>query len=93
MEATAVAFDTGKRISRPEELLDAIMNMTPGSLYFHFYEARRRPPIGMDDFSAWLQTVKEPTGNFAKAIGSIDFSFFTLSEIKKELLSALAKVK
>jgi len=93
VEATTVAFDTGKRISRPEELHDAVMKMTPGSIYFHFFEARRRPPLGLDDFSAWLQTLAEPAGNFVKALESIDFSFFTLSEVKKELLNALAKVK
>jgi len=93
MEATTVAFDTGKRINRPEELYDAVIKMTPGSLYFHFFEARWRPPIGMDDFSAWLQTLTEPSVNVVKAFQSIDFSFFTLSEIKKEILAALSKAK
>jgi len=51
MEATTVVFDTGIRISHPRELAAAIGAMIAGSVYFHFLEAHRRPPIGKDDFT------------------------------------------
>jgi len=28
-------------------------------VYYHFLEARRRPPIGKDDFTAWLMEDEE----------------------------------
>ena len=89
MQATTIVFDTGERIEHPEDLAAAISRMTSGSIYFHFLEARRRPPVGMDDFSAWLSD-REAEGNlFREAFQSIDFAFSTLSELRGELVEAL----
>lgn len=92
MEATTVVFDTGKRLSRPEELPAAIAAMTGGSIYFHFLEARRRPPIGTDDFSAWMENLEGDWSAYRVALRAIDFPFYTLSEIKKELVRLLTDV-
>ncbi len=98
MEATTVVFDTGIRISYPGEFAPAIGAMTGGSVYFHFLEARRRPPIGKDDFTAWLLENDDGERNrpYIEALARIDFYFHTLSHLRKELvkvLSALEDVK
>jgi hypothetical protein len=91
MEATTIVFDTGQQINHPDELATAIEKMTGGSIYFHFLEARRRPPYGVDDFSAWLLNGNGQWEHFIRAIGSIDFAFYTLAELQKELVKILHK--
>jgi Family of unknown function (DUF5752) len=98
MEATTVVFDTGIRISHPRELAASIAAMTAGSVYFHFLEARRRPPLGKDDFTAWLLDNEDGGRNrpYIEALYSIDFQFHSLADLRKELstrLSGLEKAK
>jgi hypothetical protein len=93
MEATTVVFDTGKRLSHPDELAEAVSSMTNGSIYYHFLEARRRPPVGMDDFSAWLSSLGSTWSTYTEAIQSIDFPFYTLAEIRKEIVKVLTEVR
>jgi hypothetical protein len=92
MEATTVVFDTGIRISHPRELAPSIGGMTVGSVYFHFLEARRRPPFGKDDFSAWLleNDAGGKTLPYVEALARIDFYFHTLPHLRKELVRVLS---
>ena len=91
MEATTMVFDTGERISHPDNLADAINRMTNGSIYFHFLEARHRPPLGVDDFSAWLTSLEGDWEHYKQAFHAIDFPFYTLNEIRRELKLSLLK--
>jgi len=93
MEASTVVFDTGRRLDRPEELSAEMSSMTNGSIYFHFLEARRRPPLGMDDFSAWLSSLEGDWTPYIAALQTIDFPFYTLTEIRKELVRVLTEVR
>ncbi len=93
LEATTVVFDTGERIASPRELATVIKGMTNGSIYYHFLDARRRPPIGKDDFSVWLMEDAKKNAKYIRALESIDFYFFTLSHLKEELIAALGKVE
>ena len=49
-----VIFDTRRRISTPEDFADAIPQMSLGSLFYHFIDARRRNESGEDDFRVWV---------------------------------------
>lgn len=89
-EAVTVVFDTGLRITTPEELPAAIDKMTNGSIYFHFMEARRRDPLGQDDFSAWLAGFPDQEV-WCNALQSVDFAFYTLSELRSALVRLLTK--
>lgn len=93
LEATTVVFDTGERVVSPKELAPAIKRMTNGSIYYHFLEARRRPPVGKDDFTAWLKGEEKKNARYIRALDSIDFYFHSLSNLKEELVAALAKVE
>ena len=92
MEATTVVFDTGIRISHSRELAASIGAMTAGSVYFHFLEARRRPPIGKDDFTAWLIENHDggKNGPYIEALSRIDFYFHSLPDLRKELAIRLS---
>ena len=89
-EAVTVVFDTGMRIKAPEELPEAIGSMTNGSIYFHFLEARRREPVGNDDFSAWLAGFPGQEAWY-NTLQTVDFAFFTLTELQGELVRVLKK--
>lgn len=89
-EADTVVFDTGDRICLPSQLAPAVARMTTGSIFFHFIEAHRREPFGMDDFSAWLQRFGDETSACRDALQSIDFGFLTLSELRNEICERLA---
>ena len=95
MEATTVVFDTGIRISHPREFAAAIGAMTGGSVYFHFLEARRRPPSGKDDFTAWLLENNNGGKNrpYIEALAGIDFYFHTLVHLRKELVRVLSALE
>jgi len=86
MKATTIVFDTGERIHQPQELLPAIPRMSTGSIYFHFLEARRRPPVGCDDFAAWLPGFGATWQPYVEALRGLDFYFSTLSQLKGQLI-------
>jgi hypothetical protein len=89
-EAVTVVFDTGLRITSPEKLPAAIGNMTNGSIYYHFLEARRRPLVGLDDFSEWLVGFPDQEA-WRSALQTVDFAFFTLPDLREELVRILGK--
>lgn len=89
LEATTVIFETGDIIEEPSQLPEKISNMTNGSIFYHFIEARRRTPDRLDDFSEWLLQFGDVGAGYAHALSSIDFSFFTLTEIRKILVECL----
>jgi hypothetical protein len=95
MEATTVVFDTGIRIGHPRELAASIGAMTAGSVYFHFLEARRRPPLGRDDFTEWLLENDDSEKNrpYIEALARIDFYFHTLPHLRRELAEVLSDLE
>ncbi len=88
-EAITVIFDTGERIQNPRELAPAVLRMTDGSIYYHCLEALRRPPVGKDDFSVWLLGAGDEYGQLIHSLGAIDFYFYSLARLRKELALAL----
>ena len=92
-EATTVVFSAGIRFTQPSRLGAFIRKMTNGSVYFHFLEARRRPPLRKDDFTAWLMEDEEANRPYIQALASIDFYFHTLVHLRHELGRVLNEVK
>lgn len=89
LQAMTIVFDTGVTISSPEGLSDAVARMTPGSIYFHFIEARRRLPSHRDDFSAWLLTQGKDGSRLADQFAGIAFYYLSLREIQERVLDIL----
>lgn len=80
-----VVFDTKQRIAEPKMLPQVLPALSLGSIFYHFIDARRRPPEGVDDFSAWLDAFGEAYAGLRNEIGSIDLYFSTMSEIRSRL--------
>jgi hypothetical protein len=93
MEATTVAFSAGIQISDPSRLGAFVRKMTGGSIYFHFLEARRRLPLGVDDFTAWLLEDEEANRPYIEALAGIDFYFNTLPHLRREVARVLSEAK
>ena len=67
--------------------------MTNGSVYYHFLEALRRPPVGKDDFSAWLLDAGEEFKPHLNILESIDFHFHSLADLREDLVRALRQAE
>ena len=80
-----VVFDTKLRIEEPKMLTQMLPALSLGSIFYHFIDARRRTPEGIDDFSAWLDAYGKKYAGLRKEIGSIDLYFSTMSEIRERL--------
>lgn len=85
MQAATVVFDTGIVLDSPEDLCTKIPELSLGSIYYHFVEARRRTKSGEDDFTAWLLETGEDVSELLKSLHQIDFYFMTLSELRTTL--------
>ncbi|MGH7887875.1 MAG: DUF5752 family protein [Candidatus Binatia bacterium] len=85
IRAQTVVFDTGRRLVHPSELKVAIPAMSVSSIYYHFVDARRRPPMRVDDFRAWLNDYSEEFVGLSAALAEVDPYFTTLSELREEL--------
>jgi hypothetical protein len=80
-----VVFDTNKRIERPEDLQAAIPKMPVGCIFYHFIDARRRHPGGLDDFRAWLAGFGETYEELSGLLASVDPYFVSLTELRGQL--------
>jgi hypothetical protein len=91
MQAVTVVFDAGLTVSTPRDLIEALPQMSLGSIYFHFVEARRRTPNHSDDFTAWLADFGTETRQLVRALRVIDFYHMSLPELKEQLIRAVAR--
>jgi len=87
-----VVLDTGLRASTPADLAARVPRLSTGSIFYHFVEGRRRPPIKVDDFSVWLAgwgPELEPT---REAIAAIDYHLWSLTEMRTLIGAALHRL-
>lgn len=80
-----VVFNTQRLIEKPEELGEAIMSFSSGSIFYHFIDARRRTKGNIDDFRAWLKMFGDRYKKLSTLISQIDPYFTTLLELRELL--------
>jgi hypothetical protein len=86
-----VVFDTHKVIAQPRELVDALPQMSVGTIFYHFVDARRRDPIPKDDFQAWLEGFGSEYASLIDSIVGIDPYFESLFVIRDRLTDVLRR--
>ncbi len=86
MQASLIVFDTGIQISRPEGIVPTLEKMTLGSLYYHFVESRRHFNGNIDYLTDWLKENGEIGNQLADVFLSVDVTFHSLRDLRKELL-------
>lgn len=84
LKLSMVVFGTAKRINEPKEFAGIIDDLSYGSLYFHFIDARRRTQNHRDDFSNWI-SLFEGYNDLIDMIVNIDPFFFPLSKLKEKI--------
>lgn len=89
IRAQVVVFETGRELERPAELPELIPALSVGSVFFHFVEARRRHPEGIDDLSAWLLGHGERHAGLIQRLRAIDPCFGSLVELRSEIAAAV----
>jgi hypothetical protein len=82
LRSQIVIFDTGIRCDDPRELVPQIINLSTGSIYYHFIDARNRTEDRDDDFSSWLKGLEEGYDELAQKLCSVDPYFSSLKEIR-----------
>jgi hypothetical protein len=77
-----VVFDTGQRLARPDDLLPLLPDLSTGSIFYHFIDARQRTAERCDDFSAWVRAFGPQGQELGERLCGIDPYFSSLKEIR-----------
>jgi hypothetical protein len=85
LRGQVVVFDTGLQAVTASELARLIPHLSTGSVFYHFVESRRRPPVGLDDFSAWLATTPNGPATLAERLSNVNHYFVSLTELREQL--------
>ncbi len=80
-----VVFDTGRRVTTPEELAALMPRLSVSTIFYHFIDARRRSADNDDDFRFWLGSFGERYANTSQRLAEVDPYFAPLSEIRNRL--------
>jgi hypothetical protein len=88
MRSQIVVFDTHQQIVDPRDLARVAPRLSLGSVFYHFIDARRRDPIGADDFRAWLADFDGQYKELCNRLAAIEPYFDSLAELRKHLARA-----
>ena len=86
-----VVFDTYRRLARPAELVSVLPELSVGSIFYHFIDARRREPVGVDDFRAWLLGLGAEYEELCAALAEVDPYFESLFVLRARLAELFAE--
>ncbi len=67
------------------EFAECLKRVSMTSLYYHIFEARLRPPYGINDFSFWLEHNQDEPG-LAKEIARLDPYTHTMEALRKRII-------
>ena len=80
-----IIFDTHLLIKQPKDLVTVSRKMSLGSVFYHFIDARRRPPHGIDDFRSWLERSEDDHIELCERLAALDPYFVTMTELRLQL--------
>jgi hypothetical protein len=90
LSSQLVVFSTGVQAADPGELARIAPSLSPGSVFFHFVDARLREPLDEDDLSLWLADWGERGDRARARLAAVDPSFGSLVELRERIAAALA---
>jgi hypothetical protein len=85
-----IVFDTRVTIKTPEQLVEAVPQMSAGSIFYHCIDARRRNPEMMDDFQSWLKSCGADCEDLFSQLAAVDPYFGSLVELRAQLTNLFA---
>ncbi len=87
-ESREITVPFGPPVWTLAEMADGIRLLGHQSLHYHFISSRLRPPLRMNDFSAWIEhSLGMP--RLAAQLNWIDFYNDTLDDLRRELLALI----
>ncbi len=86
VKSQLMIFDTGVRLEWPHQIAEILESLSPGSIFYHFIDARRRHPEGLDDFRDWIRKFPPEFKPLEDLIARVDPFFLSLYEIKDFLI-------
>jgi Family of unknown function (DUF5752) len=87
-----IVLDTGHLAATPADLAARVPRLSTGSIFYHFIEGRRRPPLKVDDFSFWLAGWGPELEPEREAIAAIDYHLWSLTEMRALIGWALRRL-
>jgi hypothetical protein len=85
----SLIFDSRISASDLHQFREGILKTSANSIYYHFFEARRKNKNKIsDDFTLWLKE-NSFEESIIKKIKNIDFYFYSLAEVRQRLLKIL----
>jgi small-conductance mechanosensitive channel len=72
------------------EFIEDLRQITPNSLYYHFFESRMRLKNGLNDFASWLAENMDET-ELSRQIAQIDPYTYTLEGLRSVLIQTIEK--
>lgn len=87
-ETITFTFSAGIKAKNLAEFLIAIKYIDPGSIYYHFYEARVRLGERIDDFSRWFEDALKKE-ELAGKIRAIDPFMHSIEGIREHIAKAV----
>lgn len=88
LRSQLLIFDAGRAIRIPEELSAALPDLSTGSVFYHFVDARLRNAGAIDDFTVWLAEWGERTAATRTRLAAIDPGFGSLAELRRRIADA-----
>lgn len=85
MRSQIVVFDTYKRLQEPEALAEWLPSLSASSIFYHFIDARRRLPEGVDDFRYWFSNFGDRYQDLCQELSRLDPYFETLTGLRSKL--------
>ncbi|QSA98176.1 DUF5752 family protein [Methylococcus sp. EFPC2] len=90
LQSQIIVFDTRTRVAEPKALAQLMLHLSIGTVFYHFIDARRRSPIRVDDFSAWLAAFGGRFDDLARQLAGVDPYFGSLGELRQRLANMLS---
>ncbi|MDA8243682.1 MAG: DUF5752 family protein [Elusimicrobia bacterium] len=85
MRAVRFSLPTPCSADDHRSFVECLKNVNPSSLYLHVFEARLRPPYGVDDFSHWFR--KEfGDERIGREISRLDPYSYTLEGLRRRII-------
>jgi len=91
IRSQAAVFRTDRRFHAPADLAAFIGDLSSGSVFYHFIDARRRNENRRDDFRNWLDQFDSRYVRLQDCLASVDPYFTSLAELRSLLAAAFTE--
>lgn len=88
MRAIRYSLPTGCAATDYASFAACLRNVSVSSLYLHVFEARLRPPYGVDDFSHWFKTNFNDE-RIGRELSRLDPYSYTLESLRQRITSII----